>query len=175
MNSNGVVPLVVACGLAVAAGMFAPQMWESFSGDTAKKSSAKSSSNPDAKDDKVIGPYIQFDRVTVNLNEDELNRSFLLALTLECEENGNDKDPAVESRLVKEKMLDTLVRRRRPLLKSWLTTHLAEKTLESLRGKNGVERLRREIKANFNRILFPSGKYELKDVHFDEYFVEPAK
>ena len=161
MNSNGVLPLVVACGLAVAAGMFAPQLWDRVSGDAAKKSVPKSATNPDGSE-KVIGPYVQFDRVTVNLNEDELNRSFLLQLTLQCNEGD-------------EEALDLVVRRRRPILKTWLTAHLAEKTLESLRGRDGVERLRREIEDNFNQRLFPDGSNKLVRVHFDEYFVEPGK
>jgi flagellar FliL protein len=61
---------------------------------------------------------------------------------------------------------------RKPILQTWLTSHLADKTLEEVRGKVGVNRLRREIQDNFNALLFTDGRERIQDILFEEFHVQ---
>ena len=80
----------------------------------------------------------------VNLNEQTMTKFFSLDVTLQTNpEYLDDVNGAMESK--------------RPILNTWLTAHLADKTIDDIRGKAGVNRLRREILDNFNMLLFKDG------------------
>ena len=106
------------------------------------------------------GPaFIPFGRTVVNLNDPTLTRYLSLELTVQTE--GADEED-VKSALEK----------RKPILQTWLTSHLADKTIEDIRGKVGVNRLRREIQDNFNALLFTDGRERIQDILFEEYHVQ---
>ena len=71
-----------------------------------------------------------------------------------------------------EEDVKTTLGSRKPILQTWLTSHLADKTLEEIRGKVGVNRLRREIQDNFNQLLFTDGKERIQDILFEEFHVQ---
>jgi flagellar basal body-associated protein FliL len=94
-----------------------------------------------------------------NLNEQTLTKYLSLELTLQTDAVHEDEvKAAIESR--------------RPILTTWLTSHLADKTLDDIRGKVGVNRLRREIQDNFNSLLFSDGRERVQDVLFEEFHVQ---
>ena len=64
------------------------------------------------------------------------------------------------------------VESRIPILRTWLTSHLADKSMEDVRGKAGINRLRREIQDQFNALLFDDGHERVRDVLFEEFHVE---
>ena len=108
----------------------------------------------------VDGPsFVPFGRTVVNLNDPTLTRFLSLEVTMQA--NGDDEE-AVKSALAA----------RKPILQTWLTSHLADKTLDDIRGKVGVNRLRREIQDNFNALLFTDGRERIQDILFEEFHVQ---
>jgi flagellar FliL protein len=95
----------------------------------------------------------------VNLNEPNLVK--YLSLDIAIQTDGKFEDEVKEA-----------VEARKPMLKTWLTSHLADKTMEDIRGKVGVNRLRREIQDNFNSLLFKDGHERVQDILFEEYHVQ---
>jgi flagellar protein FliL len=106
------------------------------------------------------GPnFIPFGRIVTNLNEQTLTKYLSLEITLQAgAEHEEEVKAAIETR--------------KPILTTWLTSHLADKTLEDIRGKVGVNRLRREIQDNFNSLLFTDGRERIEDVLFEEFHVQ---
>ncbi len=98
-------------------------------------------------------------RVCVNLNEPTLTKYLTLDLVVQTE--GKDAE-SVKSTL----------ERRMPILRTWLTGHLADKTMDDLRGKVGINRLRREIQDQFNSLLFDDGHERVQDILFEEFHIE---
>jgi flagellar basal body-associated protein FliL len=108
----------------------------------------------------VDGPsFVPFGRTVVNLNDPTLTRYLSLEVTLQV--GGED-----------EENVKTSLEARKPILQTWLTSHLADKTVEDIRGKVGVNRLRREIQDNFNALLFTDGRERIEDVLFEEFHVQ---
>lgn len=108
----------------------------------------------------VEGPcFVPFGRTVVNLNDPNLTKYLSLEVTLQVDlDDEEDAKSAIESR--------------KPILQTWLTGHLADKTLEDIRGKVGVNRLRREIQDNFNALLFTDGRERIRDILFEEFHVQ---
>ena len=106
------------------------------------------------------GPqYIPFGRIVVNLNEPSLTKYLSLDLTLMADA----KDEAAVKSAIEGRM---------PVLRTWLTSHLADKTMEDVRGKVGINRMRREIQDQFNTLMFDDGRERVGDVLFEEWHVE---
>ena len=57
-------------------------------------------------------------------------------------------------------------------MKNWLIGQIADKTLEDVAGKAGQNRLRREIRDQFNSILFPDGHDRIFDIYFSSFAVQ---
>lgn len=116
----------------------------------------------DGKDEKKPkeGPcFLTFGRMVVNLNEPNLIKFLSLEISLQTDAKyESEVKAALESR--------------RPILTTWLTSHLADKSIEDIRGKVGVNRLRREIQDNFNSLLFKDGHERVQDIMFEEYHVQ---
>ncbi|MBS0205399.1 MAG: flagellar basal body-associated FliL family protein [Planctomycetes bacterium] len=108
----------------------------------------------------VNGPtFIPFGRTVVNLNDPALARYLSLEVTMQAD--GQD-----------EEEVKTALESRKPILQTWLTSHLADKSLEDIRGKVGVNRLRREIQDNFNALLFTDGRERIQDILFEEFYIQ---
>ena len=54
----------------------------------------------------------------------------------------------------------------------WLFTHLAAKTVNDLRGPEGINRLRDEVEEHVRGALFADGDAGLRRVVFDEFMVQ---
>lgn len=131
------------------------------------------------------GPqFVNFGRIVVNLNEPALTKYLSLDITLQVDA----KDQELVRRVVlppaneapsesKEKDKGQAnqkfsVESRLPILRTWLTSHLADKSIEDVRGKVGVNRLRREIQDQFNVLMFDDGRERVRDVLFEEFHIE---
>jgi flagellar basal body-associated protein FliL len=114
-----------------------------------------------AKEKPVVeGPcFVPFGRMVVNLNDPTLTRYLSVEVTLQAE--GRDEEEVKEA-----------LESRKPILQTWLTSHLADKTLEDIRGKVGINRLRREMQDNFNALLFTDGRERIQDILFEEFHVQ---
>ena len=103
--------------------------------------------------------FVSFDQFAVNLNEPNLTKFISLSIVFQT-------DAAFEERVKWE--LET----NKVLLKSHVSGLIADKSVEDLRGKAGVDRLRREIQDLVNSILFKEQTAQITDVLFDEYHVQ---
>lgn len=113
-----------------------------------------------AGDAPKTGPqFVPFGRMVVNLNEPMLTRYLSVDITLLAD--GKD-----------EALLTEAVESHAPILRTWLTSHLADKSMDDVRGKVGINRLRREIQDHFNALLFDDGHERVRDVLFEEFHVE---
>ena len=114
----------------------------------------------DSKAPPKVGPvYLHFDHLVVNLNEPNLVKTLMLEISIKT-------DAKFEA-----EVKDTLDRER-PVLKTWVTSHVADKSIEDIRGKVGINRLRREIQDNFNSLMFKDGHERIQDILFEEWHVE---
>lgn len=103
--------------------------------------------------------FIEFDEVTVNLDEAQFSRYLRINFSLQV---GKSQQDEVEKQLAAKKTI----------CKNWLQVHVAEKTTDDLRGKFGRNRLRREIHDFFNEALFDDGLERIQDVLFSEFHVQ---
>lgn len=102
---------------------------------------------------------IPFDDVQVNLSDDRLNRFLRLKLLIAVEEP--------DTREVTE-----LLTKQKPFLRSWLISHLSDQSSQEVSRRVGVNRLRREIRDQFNAMLFPAGEEKIADVLVDSFLVQ---
>ncbi|MCA9086649.1 MAG: flagellar basal body-associated FliL family protein [Planctomycetaceae bacterium] len=103
--------------------------------------------------------FIPFDAVVVNLDEGQLTRYLRVAVALQVA-----KEDELE--------ITTKMEEKKAVLKNWLLNQISDKDLEEIRGAAGQNRLRREIRDQFNTVLFPDGFDRIYDVLFDEYNVQ---
>lgn len=110
-----------------------------------------------APDEETIA--VPFGEVTVNLDEGRMNRYLRLKLAVLISKS-------------EEMVVTEAIAARSPILKNWLLSHLSDKTLEEIRGKAGLNMLRREIRTEFNRTLFLDHRDRVYDVLFEEFNVQ---
>lgn len=99
------------------------------------------------------------DPVVVNLNSDRVLRFLRVKIILVADE-------------ANEKAVHDLVEKHKPFLKTSLITYLSDQSLKDVTGAAGLNRLRREIRDQFNTMLFPDGSEKLNDVLFEEFYVQ---
>jgi flagellar basal body-associated protein FliL len=102
---------------------------------------------------------IEFDEVTVNLDEARFSRYLRINFALKV-----GKSQMVEV----QKQLDA----KSIICKNWLQTHIAEKSTDDLRGRYGRNRIRREILDYFNEALFADGIERIQDILIIEFHVQ---
>jgi len=104
--------------------------------------------------------YYDLEPVVANLNEPGVTRYVRVGLTLEVSSTLDQKEGMV--------FLD----QKRPLIKHWLTLHLANQTLEEIRGEKNLLRLQTGISDALNQGLFPDRKPQIKRVLFKEFAIQ---
>jgi flagellar basal body-associated protein FliL len=110
-----------------------------------------------AEETPHVGPYfVPFGRIVANVNEPLLAKYLSLEITALTDEESFDE-------------VKSLIETQKPILMTWLAAHIADKTPDDIRGKVGVNRLRREIQDNFNSLLFTDGRERIQDILFDEF------
>jgi flagellar basal body-associated protein FliL len=102
---------------------------------------------------------LPFGRLVVNLNEPMLIKFLSVEVSIQTDAKYETEVKAA-------------LEARKPILNTWLTSHLADKSAEDIRGKVGLNRLRREIQDNFNSLLFKDGHERIQDIMFDEFHVQ---
>ena len=110
--------------------------------------------SPKSKQEAIL-----FGDVVVNLGEDRLNRFLRVKIMV-----------AVGEADVKE--VTELLSKQKAFLKSWLIGYLSDQSTQEVSRKVGVNRLRREIREQFNAMLFPNGEEPIVDILFDEFVVQ---
>jgi flagellar basal body-associated protein FliL len=103
--------------------------------------------------------YVPFGDVVVNLSTPNLTRFLRVKILVVVDES-------------MEKPLAELIQKNKPTLKNWLISHLADKSLEEVKGKANVNRLQREVWEEFNRQLFSDGSEKIRDIFFEEFVVQ---
>ncbi|MCX5684023.1 MAG: flagellar basal body-associated FliL family protein [Planctomycetota bacterium] len=103
--------------------------------------------------------YYDFDPIIVNLDEPRLARYIRVSITLVIK---------AENHEAAKTMLD----RRKPELKNWLTTYFSSCTLDNVRGAPSLNRLRREILDAITQQLWPNQKPLVEQVLFKEFAVQ---
>jgi flagellar basal body-associated protein FliL len=142
---------VVVC-LAAAAGGFAVPM---FLGGPRAKGEKAPTENAEAQP-----ALVSFgEPVIVNLAEERLSRYLRVRLMLVIEPA---EEKAVSERLQKKKSF----------LRSWLLSYLSDQTVQGIIGGSGQNRIRREIRDQFNAMLFPDGAEKIIDILFEEFNVQ---
>ena len=68
-----------------------------------------------------------------------------------------------------EKTITELVAKQKPFMKTWLIGYLADQSVEEVLRTTGINRIRREIRDQFNALLFPDGSEKVLDVLFDDF------
>ncbi len=151
-----IIMLAVVGLVAIGAGAALPILIASKSHDKDAKEHA------DKKKSKEPGrALIPFDKdgVNANLAEGKLTRVIRVKLTLVVEGT-------------KEKEVNELMVKQKAYLKNWLISYLADRTLGDVTGAANINRMRREIRDNFNLILSPDGSEKIIDVLVEDFGVQ---
>lgn len=106
-----------------------------------------------------IPAFIDFEEIIVNLDESRFNRYLKIVFSMQVAENHRGD-------------IESLIEGKKAILKNWLISHLADKSLDDIKGKFGHSRLRREISDYFNQVLFEDGVERIQDILFKELNVQ---
>ncbi|HLJ97717.1 MAG TPA: flagellar basal body-associated FliL family protein [Gemmataceae bacterium] len=99
------------------------------------------------------------DPMVVNLNTNQLSKYLRTKIILVVDE-------------ANEKTVRDLLEKNKPFLKTWLIAYLSDQSLRDVTGAAAINRLRREIRDQFNTMLFPDGSEKINDVLFEEFYVQ---
>ena len=102
--------------------------------------------------------FIPFDEVTVNLDEARFSRFLRINFSLQVAKS-------------QRKEIEEMVMAKELIFKNWIQIHLAEKSVEDLKGF-GRNQIRRELQDFFNKVLFDDGIERIQDVLFGEFHVQ---
>jgi flagellar FliL protein len=102
---------------------------------------------------------IAFGDAVVNLGEDRLTRYLRFKLILVVDQ-------------ANEKAVNNVLQEQKPFLKNWLISYISDQSLQEVGRASGVNRIRREIRDQFNAMLFADGSERINDVLFDEFVVQ---
>ena len=152
----GLMTLVVVAGIAMLAGTALPMGLRMLMPEVEPEPGPEQAAHQALDEDPA---FIPFGEVVVNIDDGRLNRYLRLNLTLQVHVDHVEE-------------VTTRMESRRILLKNWLLSHLSDKDMEEIRGAVGQNRLRREIRDEFNTVLFPDGFDRIHDVLFEEFNVQ---
>lgn len=102
---------------------------------------------------------VPFEPLVVNLGEERLTRYLRVKLFLVVDES-------------EAKEAGELLVRQKAFMKSWLIGYLSDQSLLEVSRAVGVNRIRREIRDQFNAMLYPDGSERIHDILFDEFVVQ---
>lgn len=156
------IPYLVVGMLGVGLGIAVPLLLPPSKGDTEPKKDQPDELAPyNGKIPESKSAYIPFseDSIVVNINDERMTRFLSLNFSLKVAKEDL------------EEIQELLTEKHTPL-KSWLITHLAQYSLEDIRGPAGQNRVRREIRDHFNSFLFPEKGDRIFEVPFSEFAVQ---
>ncbi len=143
----------IACGVA---GVFVPRLVMGTGKGDQEPQEARVEEKP--KEETKVA-FVPFGDVVVNLNEPRLNRYVRVNISLEVAESDLAEVTAA-------------VEQNKPLLRNWLIAYLSDKQLDEIRGAVGLNRLRREIRDAFNRLLFDGDEEKIRGVLLEEFNIQ---
>ena len=146
---------MVVITFAIGGGLATPFVVASL-GRSAGKPDKAQMAEPDPEEEVE---FIDFEEVTVNLDEARFSRYLRMNFSLQVAKSQREE-------------IEKLVDAKTTIFKNWIQVQVAEKTTEDLRGKFGRNKLRREIHDYFNKVLFPDGIERIQDVLFREFHVQ---
>jgi flagellar FliL protein len=97
--------------------------------------------------------------VVVNLDEGRMSRYLRIAISLQIAKS-------------QEETFKKLIDEKKIVLRNWLLSKISDLNLDDIRGAAGQNRLRREIREQFNAVLCPDGYDQIYDVLFEEFNVQ---
>ena len=97
--------------------------------------------------------------VVVNLDEGRMSRYLRVAISLQI--------PKTQEETFKKQ-----IEAKKIVLRNWLLSKISDLDLDDIRGAAGQNRLRREIREQFNAVLCPDGYDQIYDVLFEEFNVQ---
>lgn len=150
-GKKGIIVWILLAVGAVGAGAAAPWILGSHRSETQTQKKAEAAPTKQTA--------IPFDDVVVNLGEDRFHRYLRVKLMVAVEEP--------DAREVTE-----LLAQHKAFLKSWLIGYLSDQTSAEVGRKVGVNRLRREIRDEFNARLYPNGEEKVVEILFDMFVVQ---
>ena len=152
-----IVTAVLAGGLGVAVPYILPASFQPGGGHAADSSHIAETPPSPAAEPKMT--TIDFGEVIVNLDEGRLNRYLDVEITLEVSEKEHDE-------------INTNITTSKAVLTNWLLSYLSDQDMEDVRGAIGQNRLRREIRDQFNTVLFPDGYDRIENVYFTKFAIQ---
>jgi flagellar basal body-associated protein FliL len=99
---------------------------------------------------------IPFDSVVVNINDGRYTRFLRVRIVVVAD--------ARDEKVVKEGL-----EKEKASLQTWALGYLQDRTMEQLHGSAGMNKVRREMRDEFNRRLFGDGPEKIKDILLPEY------
>ena len=102
---------------------------------------------------------VNFGEVTVNLREGRMNRYLRIKISVLVAK-------------AEEESVQEAIDASQALLRNWLLSHVADKGIEEISGKAGLNMLRREIKSQFNELLFADRRDRIFDILFEEFTIQ---
>ena len=115
-----------------------------------------------AQEDTVFLPFGEPGKdqsVVVNLDEGRMSRYLRIAISLQIPKS-------------QEETFKKLIEGKKIVLRNWLLSKISDLDLDDIRGAAGQNRLRREIREQFNAVLCPDGYDQIYDVLFEEFNVQ---
>lgn len=157
-SGGGMMSLVLnilVAGSAIAAGFATPYLIASTPEKDPEEEVAKKEIPLD--DDQL--DYLEFGEVTSNLDEPNMTRYLRVKISVQI--NKEDKEEIT-------KLMET----KKMVLQDWLNAFLSSQNMDSVRGRAGQNRLRREIKDYFNSVLFLDGLERIHGILFLDFSVQ---
>jgi flagellar basal body-associated protein FliL len=155
------IPFLVVGVLAVGLGLAMPFLLPVDGGLSQEESDPLPVPRPEISEAESV--YVPFtaegENIIVNLYGERMTRYLAIAFTMKIARE-SEADFLI---LLQEKM---------PPLRNWLIGNLSRNSLEDIRGPAGQHRIRREIRDEFNTILFPKGRDRIFDILFSEFAVQ---
>jgi flagellar FliL protein len=154
-GKGGIIVWILMALVAAGAGAAVPWIMG------APKIDAHGDEKPKKKSDHapVKQAALPFGEVMVNLGDERLNRYLRVKLLVAVEEPDSNE-------------ITELLNKQKAFLKSWLIGYLSDHSSHEVSRKIGVNRIRREIRDQFNAMLFPGGDEKIVDILFDEFVVQ---
>jgi flagellar basal body-associated protein FliL len=104
--------------------------------------------------------YAKMDSIVANLDEPGVTRYVRVSIILEL----SPKLDSING--------DIFLDEKKILLQDWMTTYLAGLSLEDVRGSRNLNRIKREVLEQFNKLLFGPDKPYVQKVLFKEFAVQ---
>ncbi|MFK7765634.1 MAG: flagellar basal body-associated protein FliL [Mariniblastus sp.] len=146
---------LVVVVMAIGGGLATPLLIAQLSAEPAEVEPEKREEpDPDEEVD-----FIEFDEITVNLDEARFSRFLRMKFALQVAKSEKEEI---------QKIIDA----KSLIFKNWLHVNMSEKSSEDLRGKFGRNRVSREILDFLNQTLFDDGYERIRAVLFEVFVVQ---